>query len=302
MAQGFSQKPDIDFSNDGTFAPVMRFETLRTLLAFATSKKWDIKQLDVKGTYLHELLNESIFMDQPRGFDDGSGCVCKLIRALYGLRQAGNVWNREFNAAMKEIGFTQIKADPCCYLQHQGEEFDILLVWVDDIISIASSMTRNDAVEQDLSGKFEIKALGQPKMLLGMGICQNPEDNSIKLFQTAYVDSLLKKHGLEDANPVSTPMDPNIKLDHDLNNSNDSIPKGELPNRASVSYATLIESLMYLVIGTRPDKAYSVQHLAQFTQDPKPVHWTAVKCIFRYTLRVQEPWDSLMEERRSLRN
>ena len=79
VAQGFSQKPGINFSNDGTFAPVMRFETLRTLLAFAASKKWDIKQLDVKGAYLHGLLKESIFMDQPRGFDDESGHVSKLI-------------------------------------------------------------------------------------------------------------------------------------------------------------------------------------------------------------------------------
>ena len=107
---------------------------------------------------------------------------------------------------MKEIGFIQLKADPCCYLQHQGKEFDMLLVWVDHIISITSNSARNDIVEQDLSKNFEIKALGQPKMLLGMGISQNPEDHSIKLFQTAYINSLLKKHGLEDANPISTPV------------------------------------------------------------------------------------------------
>jgi hypothetical protein len=183
---------------------------------------------------------------------------------------------------MKEIGFIQLKADPCCYLRRQGEEFDMLLVWVDDIISIASNTTRNNIVEQDLGGKFEIKALGRPKMLLGMGISQNPEDHSIKLFQTAYINSLLKKHGLEDANPVSTPLDPNTKLDLDPNDPNESETQGESPERASASYATLIGSLMYLAIGTRPDIAYSVQRLAQFTQNPKPVHWTAVKRIFRY--------------------
>jgi hypothetical protein len=282
VAQGFSQKPGIDFSNDGTFAPVMRFETLRTFLAFAASMKWDIKQFDVKGAYLHALLQELIFMDQPHGFDDGSGRVCKLIRAIYGLRQAGNAWNRELNAAMKEIGFIQLKSDPCCYIRRQGEDFEILLVWVDDIISIASNDSRNDIVEQDLGGKFEIKALGRPKMLLGMGINQNPTDNSIKIFQTAYIDSLLKKHGLEDANPVSTPLDPNIKLDLDHDESNNSEMQGEISERVTTSYATLIGSLMYLAIGTRPDIAYSVQRLAQFTQNPKPVHWTAVKRIFRY--------------------
>src|SRR6266446_7644165 len=165
----------------------MRFETLRTFLAFAASMKWDIKQFDVKGAYLHGLLQELIFMDQPQGFNDGSGRVCKLIRTIYGLRQAGNVWNRELNSAMKEIGSIQLKSDPCCYIQRQGEDFEILLIWVDNIISIASNNTRNNIVEQDLGRKFEKKALGRPKMLLGMGISQNPKDFSIKLFETAYI-------------------------------------------------------------------------------------------------------------------
>jgi molecular chaperone GrpE (heat shock protein) len=92
-------------------------------------------------------------------------------------------------------------------------------------------------------------------MLLGMGIDQNPTDNSIKLFQTAYINSLLKKHGLEDANPVSTPLDPNIKLDVDPNDPNDPESQGELTKCASAGYATLIGSQMYLAIRTRPDIA-----------------------------------------------
>jgi hypothetical protein len=59
---------------------------------------------------------------------------------------------------MKEIGFIQLKSDPCCYIRRQGEEFKMLLVWVDDIISIASNSIRNDIVEQDSGGKFKIKA------------------------------------------------------------------------------------------------------------------------------------------------
>ena len=65
-------------------------------------------------------------------------------------------------------------------------------------------------------------------MLLGMGISQNQENSSIKLFQTAYIDSLLKKHGLENANPVSTPLDPNIRLYLDLNEENNSEMQVEL--------------------------------------------------------------------------
>ena len=87
-------------------------------------------------------------------------------------------------------------------------------------------------------------------MLLEKGISQNQENSSIKLFQTAYIDSLLKKHGLENANPVSTPLDPNIKLDLDPNEENNSKMQGELSERSSIGYMTLTGSLMYLAIGT----------------------------------------------------
>jgi len=73
VAQGFSQKPGVDFNHDGTFAPVMRFETLRTGLALAAVNKWKLRQFDVKGAYLNGYLDEEIYMRQPAGFDNGSG-------------------------------------------------------------------------------------------------------------------------------------------------------------------------------------------------------------------------------------
>ena len=116
IAQGFSQKPGTDYSNDGTFAPVMRFETLRTLLALGAVNNWKIRQFDIKGAYLHGTLHETIYMRQPEGFNDESGRVCQLIRPLYGLKQSGNVWNKEFTSTMKSLGFTQLKTDYCCFI------------------------------------------------------------------------------------------------------------------------------------------------------------------------------------------
>ena len=89
---------------------------------------------------------------------------------------------------------------------------------------------------------------------------------------------LLKKFGLENANPVTTPLDPNVNLDNDemedgSNNQSEEVSHG---------YATLIGSLMYLALGTQPDIAYAVNKLVQFTQLPKPKHWTAVKQVFCY--------------------
>ena len=282
VAQGFAQKPGTDYSNNGTFAPVMRFESLRTGLALAAVNRWDLRQFDVKGAYLNGYLEEEIYMRQPPGFEDGTERVCLLRRSLYGLKQAGHVWNKEFDRAMTDLRFTRLKSDSCCYLRRNGEDFEILLVWVDDILSIASSSARNDLIEQEIGGKFEIKSLGRPTNLLGMGIAQNDENGAISLFQTAYIDSLLKKFGMVDANSVTTPMDPNVKLDDSETSESNTDKLGEQDTRGSTSYSTLIGSLMYLAIGTRPDIASAVNKLAQYTQDPKTVHWTAVKRIFRY--------------------
>ena len=95
VAQGFSQKPGTDYDNDGTFAPVMQFKTLQTILAHGTVDKLHLRQFDVKGAYLNGYLNKTIYMQQLPGYEDWSGKVCLLKRSLYGLKKARNVWNQK---------------------------------------------------------------------------------------------------------------------------------------------------------------------------------------------------------------
>jgi len=86
VAKGYSQIPGMDYND--TFAPVVRMETIRTLLALAVQENWEIQQMDVKGAYLNGTLKEKIYMKQPEGYDDGTGCLYCLIKLLYGLKQA----------------------------------------------------------------------------------------------------------------------------------------------------------------------------------------------------------------------
>ena len=151
-----------------------------------------------------------------------------------------------------------------------------MIVWVDDILSFSNTDARNDQIEADLKSKFEVNTIRNPSMILGIKLLQKP--NLITLSQTHFIDSLLKKFRLKDANPITTPLDPNINLD-DNKMEDESNNQSE---EASHGYATLIGSLMYLVLRTCPDIAYAVNKLAQFTQLPKPKHWTAMKQIFCY--------------------
>ena len=92
MQKGYAQEQGIDY--DETFSPVARYETVRTLLAVAASKNMKLKQFDVKTAFLYSELEEEVYLEQPEGFDDGSGRVCRLKRSLYGLKQAPRCWNK----------------------------------------------------------------------------------------------------------------------------------------------------------------------------------------------------------------
>jgi hypothetical protein len=87
VAKGFSQIPGIDFVE--TFAPVMRLETFRLLMALATRLGLLIHVVDIVGAYLNGTLQETIYMEQPPDYDDRTGQVSLLMKALYRLKQAG---------------------------------------------------------------------------------------------------------------------------------------------------------------------------------------------------------------------
>ena len=87
VAKGYAQHPGYDFFE--THSPVVRLKTIRAILALAASKKMLIQQMDVKGAYLNGVLEERVYMQQPEGYNDGTGRVCLLLKSIYGLRQAG---------------------------------------------------------------------------------------------------------------------------------------------------------------------------------------------------------------------
>ena len=95
-----------------------------------------------------------------------------------------------------------------------------------------------------------------------------PKTIPTSLSQSHYIDFLLDKYGLMDANPVSTPMDPNVKFEMNVKKDDDRSEAKEDP-KLGHSYAQLIGSLMYLALASRPNIAYAVNRLAQFTSNQK---------------------------------
>src|ERR1700733_2881547 len=273
VAQGFSQIPGQDFND--TFSPVMRLESFRNLVAMAALLNLEMGQMDITGAYLNGHLKEEIYMRQPTGFDDGTGRVCRLLRTLYGLKQSGREWNNRLNDYLvHKLGYTRFdNIDHCIYLRQRGDTFDFIAVWVDDLLFVCSSSNSLHIAKAEISSEFEATDQGDPRLLLGIEIHRNRTALEIKISQGQFLRKVLSRFGMEDCHPVTTPME----------NANHLAPATEdnLFDNPSL-YRAAIGSLMYAAIGTRPDLAFSVQKLAQFSHAPSSEHWKAVKRVLRY--------------------
>src|SRR5271169_5627672 len=157
MIQGYSQRPGIDF--DETFAPVAHQESIRMLLALAAQHGYRLRQIDVVRAFLNGDIDKQVFMKQPPEFvqPGNEDLVCELRKALYGLRQAGLVWNRKFNDFLvKNLGFHHVSADPCIYIIKENDKFIILGLHVDDTLMVHNDNTFCDSIVNKIGAKFEI--------------------------------------------------------------------------------------------------------------------------------------------------
>src|ERR1700679_4325537 len=140
------------------------------------------------------------------------------------------------------------------------------------MLIFATTVLSMRIAKRDISDAFEVTDLGEPSKIVGIEITRDRENRKITITQTNYIETILAKYGLQDACPVRTPLDPNIKLE-----------PGEIePGNRSNNYASLIGSLMYAAVATRPDIAFAVNRLASFTANPTMCHWTAAKHVLRY--------------------
>ena len=272
VAQGFTQKYGSDY--DETFCPVVRQESLRALTALSVQYSLKLHQVDVTTAFLNGNLEEEVYMTQPKGFvtEGEEHLVCKLKKSIYGLKQSPRCWNTALDSHLKEMGFTQSTSDPCIYVDAGGDVFYIG-VYVDDIVLAGRTDNRIKEVKTALSRKFDIKDMGKLHHFLGMTVVQDEEQKSVWIGQPAYTENLLKKFGMHDCKPVSTPMDIGSKLV--IATDEDVCVDQQL-------YQSAIGSLMYLSVSSRPDITYAVGNLARFSSKPTKEHWTALKRVLRY--------------------
>lgn len=265
----FTQKPGIDYEE--VFSPVVRYESVRVLLAIATEQDLEIQQFDVKTAFLHGDLTEEIYMTVPEGVNANEDQVCKLQKSLYGLKQAARQWNYKFDSFLKAYNFKQSIADPCVYKGHFKDVSVFLTLYVDDGLLLAETEEALDEVLGTLRCSFEITQ-ESPSSFVGIEIQRDRGKRIIFIHQRGYIERILTRFGMIDAKPVSTPADQHLIA---TLSSNRKCKKPNFPYRETIG------SLMFLIQLTRPDLAYIVNFLSRFLNCSSDEHWQAIKRIFR---------------------
>ena len=278
VANGQRQQYGIDYNE--TFAPTSNMMTIRAVLATAARRDWEIHQVDIKSAYLHAEVKEDIYMRPPPGYlkPEDEGKVLKLLRSLYGLKQAGFEWSEELEKFFMDIGFTRSQVDRAVYLKRSPDEHTVITVSVDDMAVTSKSLQHIEAFKNQLRERFEISDLGELTWLLGLKIERDRNARTITFSQNAYVDTILERFHLTDAKAALTPMDAGAVLSTDQSPTTEA----ERETMQDVPYQRAIGSLMYAATSTRPDITFALAILSQFMRNPGRTHWEAAKHAMRY--------------------
>ncbi|GJU57242.1 retrovirus-related pol polyprotein from transposon TNT 1-94 [Tanacetum coccineum] len=270
VACGYRQEEGINFEK--SFAPVARLDAIRIFLVYAAHMNMIAYQMDVKTTFLNDILREEVYVSQLDGFvdQDNPNHVYKLKKALYGLKQAPRAWYDLLSKFLLSQEFSKRTVDPILFIRRQGKDILLVQIYVGDIIFVSTTPELCDQFSKIMCSKFKMLMMGKISFFfLGLQISQSPR--GVFLNQSKYALESLKKYGIESSDPVDTPMVEKSKLDKDT--------QGKAVN--PTHYRGMVDTLMYLT-ASRPDLTFYVCMCARYQEKPTKNHLHAVKRIFKY--------------------
>ncbi|EOY20677.1 Cysteine-rich RLK (RECEPTOR-like protein kinase) 8, putative [Theobroma cacao] len=171
VAKGYSQLAGVDYGE--TFAPVARYDTIRLLLALAVALKWNVYHLDIKYAFFNGILEEEIYIDQPKGFEllSGENKVYKLHKALCGLKQAPRRWYSRINDHFIHRGFVKSQNEATLYTLELGNKLLLIVsLYVDDLLVTGNCEQALQNFKSQMQTEFEMSDLGLMRYFLGLEV------------------------------------------------------------------------------------------------------------------------------------
>ena len=260
-----------------TYAPVASWSTIRLILLMAVVKGWETRQIDYVLAYTQaDAETEKLYMRVPKGFeiadnDPEDPYVLRIVKNLYGQKQAGRVWNKHLVAQLTSCGFTQSAVDECVFYHGNA----IYVLYTDDSILTGPDPGELDTIIQLMQGTgLNLTVEGDICDFLGVNI-KKKNNGTIHLTQPHLITQILKDLRLDQDNVAkkTTPAPISKVLGRHSNS-----PEFD----GHFDYRSIVGKLNYLEKSTRPDISYAVHQCARFVADPKKEHGKALMWLGRY--------------------
>jgi hypothetical protein len=275
---------------DETYAPVVGWSTIRFFMSLALVNGWHTRQLDFLLAYTQADIERDLYMKIPAGFvvsgkvvsdEERKRYALKLVKNLYGQKQAGRVWYLHLKKNLEKLGFTASKHDECLF--YYGRT--IFIVYTDDTILMGPDKKEIDKLVLRIGNIFKIEDQGSLADYLGMKIVRH-KDGSMEWTQPTLIKSTLKDLGLIEQKSLNAPTSRTTPANSTVTLTSH---EGEAAHDdKKFNYRQVIGKMLYLEKSTRPDISCAVHQCARFSAQPKAKHSEAVKRIGRYLLGTQD--------------
>lgn len=296
VARGFSSREGIDYESDQVYAPVMNYDSFRSILAIAAMRGLRVEQADISNAYLQGRLldrdgnQKHLYLIDPlhRKDPDGRPYYLKLSRPIYGLVDSAWHWNQALTEHLLSNGLERAESDPCLFTlnkprrdivpDYDGDEVEQLIcgIYVDDLTYASSSPEMSKWFNDMLDQRFKIRESdrGELKYMLGTRVRQDLEAGTVTMDQRAMIEKLAERFGQHKSNPNARNVTPMVV---------EALPKQtETTTSEDFDYKSAVGSLLFISGMTRPDVAYSVGAVARHGIAHGEAHVRAVRRIIQY--------------------
>lgn len=243
------------------------------LLSLAAIKNFEIRHVDITSAFLHVDLDRPISMEQTHFRENNGNLVCKLHKAIYGLKAAPRKWQLKSRSVFRQHNFKPLKYDPCVFRYNDT----IISTYVDDFMILSPTKSQVDNANMSLAAGFQLKDLGDMTKFLGISIDRKPD--GIRIYQADKIIALCDDMGMLPCKGAYTPIADDNMID--------SVSSPSCVESDTIKYRSAVGMLLHIANMTRPDIQYAVNRLCRHFRNPSENAMLALKHIIPYILRTR---------------
>ena len=276
VIRGFKQLSGRDYGE--VFAPVVRYATMRMVLAIAAHYGLHLWHIDIPKAFTQATLDTPCYMRAPTGMKLAAGKCLKLLKSIYGLKQGARCFHEFLVTFLLSLGFVQCTSDNCLFYLITEMDFVLICLYVDDLLLGSLLTLLAEDIIKKLEDKFDAMNMGIPKWILGMQMTQSADRHTITLNMAKHCQNMLERRHFDSEKIAAVPMHHTTKL------TSEDCPTTPHEKAAMADYQirTLIGDLLYLAICLRFDIFLPVIICARYVSNPGMKHYNAEKQIYCY--------------------